>query len=234
MDDAGRGDPRPTILRQVRDRIFRRTTQETGPRKIISVHFPKAAGSSLKVQLSQIMGNRLLLDYDHDPLSAAGRECGTLPDDKLVVHGHFSPRRYETEKAFRMTFLRHPVSNLISIYAFWSIMPPFDNALHRQFLKERPSIVDFARYPAFRTLMSEAYFGDYDMNRFDFIGFYETRERDIPILARELGLPLSAAVMENPTPPSEQRQRIEANASIIGTITDLLSPDVAFYESLRR
>lgn len=201
--------------------------------KIISVHFPKAAGSSLKAQLVSTFGEKLLLDYDHAPPTPASREFTSIPPDKRVVHGHFSAHRYECENAYRLTFLRHPVSNLISIYFFWSIMPAFD-ALHQQFLDERPSIVDFARHPVFRTLMSEAYFGGYDMKRFDFIGFYESRENDIPKLVMETGLPLSAACRENVTPPTEERRRVEEDRSIIGAITDILAMDVKFYEALRR
>ena len=200
--------------------------------KIVSVHFPKAAGSSLKAQLINLLGERLLLDYDHDPLTPAGRERANFPNDKHVVHGHFSAHRYQCENAYRFTFLRHPVSNLISIYYFWNIMPAFI-PLHQRFLDERPSLVDFARYPEFQTLMSGAYFGNYDMKRFHFIGFHESRETDIPKLATELGISLSAALRDNVTPSSEERHRLEADPRTIGAITDLLAPDVAFYEALR-
>jgi hypothetical protein len=200
--------------------------------KIVSVHFPKAAGSSLKAQWADTFGDTLLLDYDHDPISSATTETVALPHDKMAVHGHFSPRRYEGADAYRLTFLRHPVSNLISIYFFWRVMPPF-NLIHSRFLEERPSIVDFARYPAFRTLMSGAYFGNYDMKRFDFIGFHESRTADIPRLANDIGLPLSPTVKDNVTPSSVERQRVEEDRLTIAKITDLLSADVAFYESLR-
>src|SRR5208283_868782 len=124
-------------------------------------------------------------------------------------------------------------SNLISIFFFWRLYPPFI-PLHARFLEERPSIVDFARYPAFRTLMSEGYFGGFDMRCFDFIGFYESRDVDMPRLAKAIGLPLSVDVALNITPGSEERCDIEQDTSIIGKITDLLAPDVAFYDGLRR
>jgi hypothetical protein len=40
-----------------------------------------------------------------------------------------------------MTFLRHPVDNLISIYFFWRALPEPGHALHARFLRERPSIL---------------------------------------------------------------------------------------------
>ncbi len=81
--------------------------------------------------------------------------------------------------------------------------------------------------------MSQAYFGNFDMNRFDFLGFHESRKEDISRLARELNLPFNAKVMENISPCSEERRRIEENASILGTMTDLLAADVRFYDTLR-
>src|SRR5208283_2382267 len=143
-----------------------------------------------------------------------GGEAGVLPDDKFVVHGHFRAQRYLCDRAYRLTFLRHPVSNLISIFFFWRLSPPFI-PLHARFLEERPSIVVFARYPAFRTLMSEAYFGGFDMRRFDFIGFHESRDVDMPKLATAIGLPLSADVALNITPGCEERCSIEQDASVI-------------------
>ena len=202
-------------------------------RKIVSIHFPKAAGASLRSQWEQIFGDKLLLDYDHAPGSGREAIIGQFPNDKLVIHGHFNARRYASEDAYRVTFLRHPVSNLISIYFFWSAVPPLD-ALHQRFLDERPSIVDFARWPAFRTLMSEAYFGNYDMRRFDFIGFHETREADVARLATELNLPLSPAVKTNVTPPSTARRQVEENAFTISAVTDLLASDIKFYDTLRK
>jgi hypothetical protein len=50
-------------------------------------------------------------------------------------------------------------------------------------------------YPGITGLMSGSYFGDFDMSRFNFIGFYENCEADIPRLARDLGLPLVDAAL---------------------------------------
>jgi hypothetical protein len=82
--------------------------------------------------------------------------------------------------------------------------------------------------------MSETYFGDFDMSRFDFIGFYENRDADIPRLAKDLGLPLVAAVHQNRTSQTIERLELEADVSVRKRLTDLLAADVAFYERLRR
>jgi hypothetical protein len=132
-----------------------------------------------------------------------------------------------------MTFLRHPVNNLISIYFFWKSFGTARNPVHAQFLSERPSVLDFARYPAFSNLMSETYFGGFDMRRFNFIGFYENRDSDMSRLAADTDLPLVANVHENLTPKSVERCELEANNSVQRRLADLLSDDLKFYEQMR-
>ena len=203
------------------------------PTRVVSVHFPKAAGSSLHIQFGKLLGDKLGLDYTHDPLTRAGKESAEFPSGKSVVYGHFRAQRYASTDAYWMTFLRHPVGNLISIYSFWKALPEPGHELHAQFLRERPSVLEFATYPGITSLISETYFGNFDMSRFDFIGIYENREADVPRLAKELGLPLKAGVQVNRTAHTSERLELEADLSVRQRLTDLLAADVAFYERLR-
>jgi hypothetical protein len=199
--------------------------------RVVSVHFPKAAGTSLRTQLARLLGDRMVLDYAQDPVGADRIESAPFPPGALLVHGHFNARRYADVTARRVTFLRHPVDNLISIYVFWLAAPATDHGVHARFLRERPSILEFAaHYTPLARLMSETYFGGVDMARFEFVGFHETRHTDIPALGTMLGLPLSAEVAENRTPTRPERQAIEADAATRARLTDLLAQDVAFYD----
>jgi hypothetical protein len=211
---------------------------ETGmrprPERTISVHFPKAAGSSLKLQLEVLLGDGIALDYSCGPLTSRAGETTDFPSGKLLVYGHFRAQRYANTAAYWMTFLRHPVDNLISIYFFWKDIQQPGHMLHDQFLRESPSILEFAKYPAFTNLMSETYFGGFDMSRFAFVGFYENRGADLPRLAADLGLPLKADIYENRTAPSVERRELEADVSIRRQLTNLLAADVTFYEQMRR
>lgn len=204
-----------------------------GPERVIAVHFPKAAGSSLRVQLETLLGDAVAFDYGCDPVVNRHRETIEFPSGKQLVYGHFSAKRYENTDAYWMTFLRHPVDNLISIYFFWKNIPQPRHVLHGQFLRECPSILQFATYPAFTNLMSETYFGGFDMSRFAFIGFYENRGADLSRLAADLGLPLKPDIYENRTVPSVERRELEADAVIRRQLTDLLAADVGFYEQMR-
>ena len=66
----------------------------------------------------------------------------TLSELSRVISTRTGTSRYSS--AFRFTFLREPVDNLISIYYFW-LTYPFDGyPAHRRFLDERPTIFEFA------------------------------------------------------------------------------------------
>lgn len=230
---AKKGDRSATTERTAKAPVWNKSRQSI-PDRIISVHFPKAGGTSLKIQFENIFKNQIVFEYDNDPLITSGTSESMFPDDKKMVHGHFSARRHASTEAYRLTFVRHPVDNLISIYFFWKSLATPHHDLHARFLRENPSILEFARFPGIRQLMSETYFGGFDMRRFDFIGFHETRTDDIARLARELGLPLSADVHANATAEHDGRFDMEQNASLRLSLTDILAEDVAFYERLRR
>jgi glycosyltransferase involved in cell wall biosynthesis/SAM-dependent methyltransferase len=199
------------------------------PERVISVHFPKAGGSSLHTQFAALIGDGLLLDYDHDPLTACGSDRARFPDGKRIVHGHFRADCYAGSPAYLMTFLREPVDNLISFYFYWLAEKTATHDVHARFLREQPSILEFANYPQIRRLMSETYFGDFDMERFDFIGFHESREADLARLAAILALPLVADVHENKTVASSQREALRTDDETIERLERLLADDIAFY-----
>jgi hypothetical protein len=229
-----RQESRPLTPVSCRPKRVVNASNTTYPSRVVSIHFPKAAGSSLHVQLIKLLGDRVVLDYTHDPLTSNGFETAEFPIGKTIVHGHFRARRYVSENAYWMTFLRHPVDNLISIYFYWKSLPEPGHALHARFLREQPSILEFAMYPGITRLMCETYFGDFDMSRFNFVGFYENREADIPRLAEDLGLPLVAGVHQNRTNETVERVELEEDLLIRRQLSDLLAADITFYEELSR
>lgn len=169
--------------------------------KIISVHAPKAAGSMLLIQLQKIFGSAVYIDYQDDPANPCSPRNidpsfysrQPLPDlsSYSVVHGHFHPEKYNgVDGAFRMTFLRHPVENVVSIYRFWLLSPPnmWGSPLFKYFKEKNLDLESFASLPLIRNLYSESYFGGYDMNRFDFVGDYAFLQRDLACFGELVGL----------------------------------------------
>jgi hypothetical protein len=204
------------------------------PERIVSLHLPKAAGTSLRAQFIAQLGNAVHTDYHHDPLTPAGAESVEFPKGKRVVHGHFRASRYASSQAYFITFLREPVDNLISIYFYWSTLRRPGHELHARFLRDRPSPLEFATYPGIRRLMSETYFGGFDMNRFDFVGFHDTRNRDLLRLARILNLTFQPWVHKNKTAVSPERRQIESDPEIVGELRRRLADDIDFYAAARK
>ncbi len=78
--------------------------------------------------------------------------------------------------------------------------------------------------------MSEAYFGGFDLHRFDFIGFHETRRTDFLKLGSLINLPLSGDVHTNKAEHGhEERSAIMQSQKTMGELADLLADDLDFY-----
>jgi hypothetical protein len=177
-----------------------------------------------------------MLDYGHLPPLDWSHEPPCLATGTRAVCGHFHADRYAAHHdAFRFTFLREPVDNLISIFHFWRTFPPSGYPAHERFLSEQPTIFEFAEYPELQRLSSSCYFGGVDMTRFDFIGFFERRVDDLSKLSGKLGFDVSTDVYVNKTSHEFDRERAElkADSNALAKIRDRLADDVAFYERAR-
>jgi hypothetical protein len=210
---------------------------------IISLHTPKVAGSSFLHQLRTVFGEaNLLLDYAEDPAVIRSRRNIDPQSYRLdpitniapyrVVHGHFHIEKYDAlGDAFRLTFLRHPVDNVMSIFRFWSVHPlgMWDSPLFRYFKENALSAQDFAMLPAIRFLYSKTYFGGFDMNRFDFVGDYRDYPRELHRLGVLLGVQFDLALRLNVTPviPDADPQAVLPSTSVL---SDILAEDIRFYE----
>jgi len=129
--------------------------------------------------------------------------------------------------------LREPVENLISIYYYWKSVFDTQYMSHAVFefaRKQRLSLLEVAEIPCMRRLMSSTYFGGYDMGKFDLIGTYDNRTAFIGGVSNLIGVPLSAQIQENITPPSEERDNVLADGKVIGILRRLLQDDIRFYE----
>lgn len=207
------------------------------PLPIISLHLPKSGGTSVRVALAEQFGERAFFDYGRGPLGPHRdlREAALKPGIDLV-HGHFRPARYDAVgDAFRFTFLRRPIDLLLSFYFFWRTMPHEGLALHQRFLDEQPTIEAFAAWDPIRRLTSDTFFGGYDMARFDFIGFHETRHEDMARLNALANLRLDGGRHENATAgDSTERNELRSDARRMKVLEDLLIDDTRFYERMRQ
>jgi hypothetical protein len=215
-------------------------------RPLISVHFPKASGSAFRLALEAAFGQPAVLgSYDCDPVDPAN-PMWICPDWFLrnrprdvkpytAVHGHLPISKYDLiPSAYRVVMLREPVENLISIYYYWKSVFDIQFTSHAVFefvRKQRLSLLGVAEIPCMRRLMSNTYFGGYDMAKFDVIGTYDNRTAFIGAVSNLIGVPLSANIRENVTPPSDERDNVLADAKMKARLRHLLEDDIRFYET---
>lgn len=169
-------------------------------KKIVSIHIPKCAGTSLRGALNKALGPKVKMDYGNrvmlEDLSAIRRrrrlkqrmlsDIGRLRG-KTVIHGHFYAAKYldaPFEKEW-VTFVRHPVELVISCYHY----------LRR---KERGPLADLAKELTLDEFVEHPYFGNVitrmtyplEPGDFRFIGFQQCYGESIAGLSEVLGISL--------------------------------------------
>jgi hypothetical protein len=205
--------------------------------ELISIHVPKSAGSSFRFALKEAYGpERVFEDYADrlgDPTSAMNLDPDgffaaqhTLPDTADVVHGHFHVDKYRhlPDSIPRIAFLRHPVERTVSHYHYWMQLPSVGHRLHDYVLERQLDLLAFARLPFIRRFYSGVMFRDTWMERFHFIGHFESIQDDVADLGRLLGRDLklgieNAGVPRNPVGDTTRAELLE-----------ILREDVAFYQ----
>lgn len=208
--------------------------------KILSVHTPKAGGTSVSRALSDAFGDEYFTDYSEDPADprsprnldpeAFFSRNRQLPQGAACLHGHYHPGQFNLESTFLFTLLRHPVDNIVSIYFFWKTLPPQGQPLHDYFLSQGLDIIALAKLPLLRYLYSQTYFGGFDMSRFDLIGRHDERELALHELARVTGRKIDASVYVNATQESVERAELIENSSITRALEHILEDDIRFYD----
>nr|WP_294518782.1 hypothetical protein [uncultured Rhodopila sp.] len=219
------------------------------PGPLLSVHVPKAAGTSFLSALHDAFGpENVLKEYADDPVDPSSpiwaypdwfrrNRPRTLGGFK-VVHGHFSIQKFDLiPSAIRVVMLREPVENLVSIYCFWKTSfetPMRSHALYELAKRERLSLLELAEIPRLRRLMSETFLGGFDMTRFDVIGAHERRTEFISAVSAAVGIPLAASHRENVTAALAERDDLMSDGKLMAQLRFLLQDDIRFYETYAR
>ena len=208
--------------------------------KIISVHTPKAGGTSVLAALQGAFGSGLLTESNEDPADPRSprnidpieyfSRQRSLPKNVSCIHGHFHPGQFDTSGLYLFTLLRHPVDNIISIYFFWKALATQGQPLHDYFLSKNLSIIEMARLPLLRYLYSQTYFGSFDMKRFSLIGRHEDRETALRQLGRETGIMLDSTIHANATVASQDREELSADTNTRNRLVAILEDDIRFYD----
>jgi hypothetical protein len=164
---------------------------------IISVHIPKAGGTSFKLFLHENF--KTIDDYGDIPLNKSeidrqekatefSRAFGKIKQYKLAlrniecIHGHFLPVKYEKliGKNHFVTWLRDPLERLASHYYFWQreFDPLNSPALHQKVILENWTLEQFCLSDELRNIYAQ-FFWNFPIENFDFIGIVEHFEDDL-------------------------------------------------------
>ena len=220
----------------------RSALQECEPLDLVCVHVGKTAGNSMFRVLESHYGidaicrdNTLTHLLDSVKRERVGREVAeTLSTGNIrCVFGHFWAGRYQSTPAkVRATFLRDPITKLISHYWYWKEKPllPDDDELKRRFLYEKWSLVELA--VQINSRISSLYFDGVDMQQFNIIGRFENLESDFADLMRLVGGNGSLR-HENRSPADEYAQKVEAtmkDKALVNELRVVLADEYKFYD----
>ena len=140
---------------------------------IVSVHIPKAGGSSFCKILHQVYGAKLWANYSRQwTLNEA--DSAEIPEKTCCLHGHFEADAFSNRfpDAQLITWLRHPVSRTISLYRHILNRPDLDNTYIREVYERQPDLLEFSQIPWVRNNAFN-YLKCLTPEDFIFIGFVE-------------------------------------------------------------
>lgn len=201
--------------------------------ELISVHVPKTAGTSFWSTLVEVYGvDRIYRDYDY----VYERERF---ETRRVIHGHFSVAKYHGlfPEARRVTWVRHPVRWIISLYYYekWWPRTPI-NHLQCRLHDDDLSLLEYAQHPRARDQVSRYFLYGMDLADFFFVGLTEHFADDLKALARRLGWSEVAPHSDNPNPLpgyAENLQRHLADRPLVRKLEACFEKDMALYERAR-
>lgn len=221
--------------------------------ELISVHIPKTAGGTFWQLLHRSYGAEHVQYQDADRITDPAsiynldpqmwrRDVDTtiagLSDQVKVIHGHFPAIKFwgRFPGAKLITWLRHPVSRVISHYYFWKNLSPEDSGhtLHKYMLEQDLDLVEFAALHFIRNFITDHYLRDFQLTSFDFIGIQEHFSTDLvhlgDILGKELCLNSGRNRNVNIEPGYRNKQEeILADTETIRCLEDLNRKDLELY-----
>ena len=212
----------------------------TKEHKLIVLHTPKCAGTSLLKSLRTAFGiPGVYNDYPHQvPRGDESRG----PEDYPVIFGHFAARKYQhIENAMWVTLLREPVDRVLSLYFNWRFTPfemlqnePRKTGIRRKVRDGRIELLEFAQRRGIADSMHERYFGGFDMGRFNLIIIHSSYAAGVQQLSQRIDAPLLVEHKNVSSSRSDaymnERRRIESDPKIMQNLREILQKEIEFYE----
>jgi hypothetical protein len=205
-------------------------------------HFPKTAGTTLRMIFEQILGEENISPHIVDNANAA---LAYLSDYQMIV-GHFSylPELRLHPDRFYITMLRHPYDQLLSQYYFHRYEVQEVNQ-HMVSMAKKLDLLEFLESQA----LANSYVHHYaplsmtgyeegpdllecakrSLNQFDFIGIFEHLEDSIDLLCYQLEWPPVHAI-PHANLTGHRRQVNDLDDRTLLRLRELTNLDVQLYE----
>jgi len=206
-------------------RFIGRTTLDRA--MLVSVHIPKAGGTTLKSVLRRKYRTRLLIDYpDHEARkSRIETLMGMLRErPPKAVHGHFCASKYIGRRY--ITFIRDPVERRASEYNYIRRRYKNDGLIIDEGWANALSISlhEFMEIPdsTYSNLL------DIDIRQFSFVGLMDRFEMDMARLCEMLQVsyrPEKANAAKKPTNVTDELRRVFARTN---------PEEIEYFEEIRR
>jgi len=166
---------------------------------LISLHIPKTAGTSFRNLLVEVYGAKAVVRFDVINGEIYINEqlfSGTaLPSHIKVIHGHFvyselTERIKIHDHVKRVTWLRHPVSRVVSNYFYLAEMMNYymqEEIHHIDILsKMQRTLSEYAADEKNRNRMSK-FLDGISLREFDFVGLVEHFDEHLQQMSEKLG-----------------------------------------------
>ncbi len=166
---------------------------------LVSLHIPKTAGTSFRNLLVEVYGEKAVVRFDIINGAIYINEqlfSGTaLPSHIKVIHGHFvyselTERIKIPQHVKRVTWLRHPVSRVISNYFYLAEMMSYymQEEIHHIDIvsKMQRTLTEYAADEKNRNRMSK-FLDGISLSEFDFVGLVERVDEHLQQMSEKLG-----------------------------------------------
>lgn len=197
---------------------------------IASVHIPKTGGISLGNQFKTYYGKAFSRIVSLETFSLFhGVKLKSLACYRKasVIHGHFTPFLIpKGNDDILITFLREPIENRFSLYAF----------LQKRALPPYPTFKGFITIPSIRYLYTNIFFKNFNMDNMDFVGDFANYRNEITRLEQLLGISFGYYPMDNVTRDSDDCPPFYTDTMLCELkedkeVVEILSSDIEFYHT---